>query len=77
LVRHLAGFAREKGCASLFLVTTNDNTNALRFYQKLGFHMRALHPDIISEYRKIKPEIPLKGEDGIPICDEIELEMDL
>lgn len=77
LVCHLAGFAREKGCNRLWLVTTNDNTNALRFYQKIGFHMRALRPGIIPEYRKIKPEIPLKGADGIPIRDEIELEMGL
>lgn len=77
LVRHLAGFVREKGCTRLWLVTTNDNTNALRFYQMLGFHMRALRPDIIAEYRKIKPEIPMTGEDGIPVRDEIEMEMDL
>ena len=77
LVRHLAGIAREIGCTRLWLVTTNDNTNALRFYQTLGFHLRALRPDIIAEYREIKSEIPLIGENGIPIRDEIELEMDL
>lgn len=32
---------------------------------------------VLEEYRKIKPEIPLTGEDGIPIRDEIELEMKL
>lgn len=77
LVKSLASFARENGCSRLRLATTNDNTNALRFYQKLGFHIRALRPDIIAEYRKLKPEIPMTGADGIPIRDEIELEMDL
>ena len=75
LVRFLAAFTREKSCTRVWLFTTNDNTNALRFYQKLGFHMRALRPNIITDYRKIKPEIPMTGEDGIPIRDEIELEL--
>jgi GNAT superfamily N-acetyltransferase len=77
LVRHTAGFAKQNSCSKLWLNTTNDNTHALRFYQKLGFRLRALKPGVIAEYRKIKPEIPISGEDGIPIRDEIELEMDL
>jgi ribosomal protein S18 acetylase RimI-like enzyme len=61
----------------LFLVTTNDNTPALRFYQKRGFVLSALRPNAIAENRKVKPEIPLTGQDGIPIRDELELEMHL
>jgi GNAT superfamily N-acetyltransferase len=77
LIQHTADFANQNGCSKLCLITTNDNTHALRFYQKLGFRLRALRPGVIAEYRKIKPEIPMSGEDGIPIRDEIELEMDL
>ncbi|MDP2975645.1 MAG: hypothetical protein Q8N45_05465, partial [Anaerolineales bacterium] len=65
---------REK-CRRLFVVTTNDNTPALRFYQKRGFVIAAVRINAIEQSRKLKPEIPFAGEDGIPIRDEIELEM--
>jgi ribosomal protein S18 acetylase RimI-like enzyme len=69
--------ARQAGCGRLWLVTTNDNTHALRFYQKRGFILAALHLDAVAASRAIKPEIPRVGNDGIPIRDEIELEMSL
>jgi hypothetical protein len=47
---------------------------AIRFYQLRGFSLVAIHRNAIEESRKLKPEIPLKGIDGIPIRDEIELE---
>jgi GNAT superfamily N-acetyltransferase len=77
LIKHTADFAKQNGCSKLWLITTNDNTRALRFYQMLGFCLSALRTGAIMGYRKIKPEIPLTGEDGIPIRDEIELEMNL
>ena len=77
LIRPMVEFARGEGSTHLSLITTNDNTNALRFYQKLGFTLCALRPGIMEEYRKLKPEIPMTGADGIPIRDEIELEMAL
>jgi DNA-3-methyladenine glycosylase I len=77
LVEAVKSMAKEKGCRKLHLVTTNDNVNALAFYQKRGFHLAELRPGAIELSRKIKPEIPLVGENGIPIRDEIELEMDL
>jgi ribosomal protein S18 acetylase RimI-like enzyme len=69
--------ARKRKCSRVFLVTTNDNTRALRFYQKRGFELVAVHRGAVNESRKIKPTIPLTGFDGIPIRDEIELEMNL
>jgi ribosomal protein S18 acetylase RimI-like enzyme len=63
------------GCKRLWLITTNDNTAALHFYQRRGFVIAAVHPNAMEESRKLKPEIPLTGNDGIPIRDEIELEM--
>lgn len=62
-------------CRRLWLITSNDNTKALRFYQKRGFRLVAVHRNAIEQLRKLKPEIPLTGNDGIPIRDEIELEM--
>jgi len=67
--------ARTKGCQRIFLITTNDNLNALGFYQKRGFELVAVHRGAANESRKIKPSIPLIGNDGIPLRDEIELEM--
>jgi GNAT superfamily N-acetyltransferase len=61
----------------LFIVTTNDNTAALRFYQKQGFTIAAVRLNVMEQSRKIKPEIPPTGVDGIPIRDEIELEIAL
>lgn len=75
LVRTVRQFARDEGCRRLWLVTTNDNMNALRFYQKRGFTLAALRPNAMERARELKPEIPLVGNDGIPLRDEIELEM--
>ena len=65
------------GCTRLWLITTNDNWPAIRFYQKRGFHMISVRPNAVDESRKLKPEIPLTGIDGIPIRDEIEFEISL
>ena len=70
-----AGEARALGCRRITLVTTNDNTPALRFWQTRGFEIAALRLGAVDEARKRKPEIPLRGIDGIPIRHEIELEM--
>jgi len=62
-------------CRRLWLITTNDNMQALRFWQKRGFSLVAVYPNAVEKSRKLKPEIPLLGNDGIPIRDEIELEL--
>ncbi len=67
--------AARHGCARLWLITTNDNVDALRFYQRRGFELAALHRRAVDESRsRLKPEIPVAGAYGIPIRDEIELE---
>ncbi len=75
LIEAVKDAAQRSGCKRLWLITTNDNLNALRFYQKRGFVLAALRRNAIDEARLIKPEIPLTGEYGIPIRDELELEM--
>ena len=77
LVESVVVNAKEAGCHRLWLITTNDNTGALRFYQKTGFRLIAVHRDALEESRKLKPTIPLIGLDGIPIRDELELEIRL
>jgi len=69
--------ARTAGCTRLWLITTNDNTGALRFYQRRGMVLAAMHPDAIAASRAIKPAIPAIGNHRIPIRDELELEMAL
>ena len=69
--------ARAVGCRRVWLTTSNDNLHALGFYQKLGFRLVAVYPGAVDQARTIKPEIPLIGMHGIPILDEIELELPL
>jgi ribosomal protein S18 acetylase RimI-like enzyme len=65
------------GRQSLWVVTTNDNVDALRFYQRRGFRLRALRAGAVDDSRRlVKPEIPPRGDYGIPLRDELELVSD-
>ena len=74
LLRAVRAAAADAGCRRLWLVTTNDNTSALRFYQRRGWVLAAVHLGAVEASRRLKPSIPLRGDDGIPIRDELELE---
>jgi ribosomal protein S18 acetylase RimI-like enzyme len=65
--------ARAAGLREVVVVTTNDNIDALRFYQKRGFAIREVRVNAIEAARRLKPEIPSTGAYGLPIRDEIEL----
>lgn len=67
--------AKKSGCKKIVLITTNDNINAIRFYQKRGFDMACLFRNAMDVSRKMKPEIPLIGDNSIPLRHEIEFEM--
>jgi ribosomal protein S18 acetylase RimI-like enzyme len=75
LIEAVKDTATKSGCKRLWLITTNDNLNALRFYQKRGFMLVAVHRNALELSRTLKPGIPLIGRDGIPLRDELELEM--
>jgi GNAT superfamily N-acetyltransferase len=75
LIKAVAQAARDAGCKRLWLITTNDNLDALRFYQKRGFRLVAVHRHAVDAARQLKPAIPLISNDHIPLHDEIELEM--
>jgi len=66
--------ASEAKLKRVYLITTNDNCKALRFYQKRGFSINAVYLYAVRRSRKLKPEIPLIGFDNIPVEHEIELE---
>lgn len=69
--------ARLAGCRSVTVVTTNDNLPALRFYQRYGFVFKAVRPGAVDISRMVKHNIATVGVDGIPIHDELELELKL
>jgi GNAT superfamily N-acetyltransferase len=78
LVEELREEALAAGCRRIWLVTTNDNLDALRFYQRRGFRIVSLRPGAVDEARRsLKPEIPEAGAFGIRIRDELELELAL
>ena len=75
LVEAVARLAVERDCDRLWLVTTNDNVDALRFYQRRGFALVTVRPGAVDQARiDLKPEIPDVAANGIPIRDELELE---
>ena len=74
LVEAVENWAREAGIERLWLVTTNDNLEALKFWQKRGYELVSVHRNAIADARRIKPQIPITGLNGITIRDEIELE---
>lgn len=56
------------------VTTTNDNLDALRFYQRRGFCLLEVRIGAVDAARvALKPSIPLVGECGIEVHDEIEL----
>lgn len=63
-----------EGCRLIFLYTTNDNLDALRFYQRRDFKIVSFHPESMVNARQIKPGIPEIGDYDIPIRDEFRLE---
>jgi GNAT superfamily N-acetyltransferase len=75
LLTGLIAKLKEQRVELLRVTTTNDNLDALRFYQRRGFRIVAVRPGAVDEARKIKPTIPAIGEYGIPIRDEIDLEL--
>ncbi|NLG24810.1 MAG: GNAT family N-acetyltransferase [Clostridiales bacterium] len=77
LMRRAIDWAAERGAARVVLITTNDNTDALRFYQRMGFDLVRLGRDALRVSRRLKPSIPLTGEHGIPLRHELELALPL
>jgi GNAT superfamily N-acetyltransferase len=78
LLQLVEQLAAAQGCRRLWLITTNDNVDALRFYQRRGFRLAALHRGAVDDCRaRLKPEIPTVGDYGIPLRDELELDKQL
>ena len=77
LIERVKQTAKSNHTSKIVLTTTNDNTHAIRFYQRSGFTVREVRLGAMEAARQLKPSIPLFGEDGIPLRDEIEFEIDV
>ena len=71
LLDRVESAARAAGSLRIELVTTNDNVDAMRFYQRRGYRIAFVDPGAVDHARQTKPSIPLIGLHGIPIRDEL------
>jgi 2-oxo-4-hydroxy-4-carboxy--5-ureidoimidazoline (OHCU) decarboxylase/GNAT superfamily N-acetyltransferase len=72
--------ARQVAAASdhprLWLVTTNDNLDAIHFYLRRGMRVAAVHAGAMARDRELKPQIAARNEaNGLPIEDLVEFEL--
>ena len=75
LIAKVKELSKVRGCKRLYLTTTNDNTHALRFYQRRGFTLCAVRLNELDYSRALIPAIPLIGDNDIPALHEIEFEV--
>ncbi len=78
IIAFVADQARRQGARSLRAVTTNDNLDALRYYQVQGFRLDALFVGAVDAYRgRSDPNFRRIGFYGLPVRDTLEMEMEL
>lgn len=73
LLDEVERLAAAQECLKVQISTTNDNLEALKFYQKRGYRLTAVYQGAVDQARALKPQIPLVGNHGIPLHDELEL----
>jgi N-acetylglutamate synthase-like GNAT family acetyltransferase len=69
--------AHDRHIERVWLITTNNNHDAMEFFKAVGGRKVAVHEGAVREARKIKPEIPEYDENGTPIEHEIEFEFEV
>lgn len=69
--------ARQSNCKKIWLTTTNDRLRVVDFHQRLGFRLTAVRLGVVDEARNVKPQIPLTGERGVPMRDELVMELEI
>lgn len=77
LINTVINVAKENNCKCVWLITTNDNMHAIRYYQKFGFELNSVYINALDISRKMKPSIPLIGNDEIPLKHEFEFTITL
>lgn len=71
LIDALSEKVKKTGGKKLSVVTTNDNIPAIRFYQRRGFSLGEVGFNALEETRKIKPNVPEIGLEGIRLSHEL------
>ena len=72
--------AAKLGCTHIWLATTNDNLDAIKFYQRNSYTLLKLRPGAFKGVLRLKgldPDSTVIGNFGIPIRDEIQMEKEL
>jgi ribosomal protein S18 acetylase RimI-like enzyme len=69
LVKHVEQEARRLGKKKLLVSTSNDDLPALAFYQRDGFQIFAVKPNVLAK----KHGRVLAGIGGLPIRDELRM----
>jgi hypothetical protein len=59
----------------VWTIITNDKLRVLRFLQKRGFSIVSVYRNAVLESQGLVAGIPISGEHGIPIRDQLELEV--
>jgi len=75
IIEKIKEIAKLNNCKRIWLITSNDNIDAIKFYQKRGFNIANFYKNAMDKSRELKPTIPLIGNYEIPIKDEIEFEI--
>ncbi len=68
---------RIAGMRRVRAITTNDNAEAILFYQRVGMHFETLYPGGADAFRGLKTGIHVIGRHGLPMRDIIEFGMEL
>lgn len=74
LLEKIEETALELGCQKMWCITTNDNLDAHRFFQRRGFVLTNVRIGGMTKIRLLKPNVPRVGYYQIPVRDEFEFE---
>ena len=77
LLEKVIEIAREAGCRKIWSITTNDNLDAQRFFQRRGFFLTKVRVGGMTKIRLLKPNVPKVGYYNLPVRDEFEYELKL
>jgi len=75
IIEKIKEIAKLNNCKRIWLITSNDNIDAIKFYQRRGFNIANFYKNAMDKSRELKPTIPLIGNYEIPIKDELEFEI--
>jgi len=68
---------RRKGVFNIRIITTNDNLQAVKVFQRAGYRLLNIHLNAMDGVRKVKPGLGATGIDDIPLRDMWELKKTL